>query len=171
MNETLIVYGTRYGATPEACAEIQKILEKEYKIPVEIWNIENYRACPDLKDFNNIIVASGIKYGKWTKNARKFLSKDLEGKKVAVFISSSFAGEDDLYEYAYKTFLEDVLADYPDVPIVAKAAFGGRVPEKDLPNIAKKSLLSRLPEFQIDNRNWDKIKEWAHEVGKIFKEK
>ncbi len=168
LNETLIVYGTRYGATPEACAEIQKILEREYEILVEIWDLENYRACPDLEEFDNIILASGIEHGKWTKNSRKFLTKDLKGKNVAVFISSSFAGEEELYEYALKNYLEDVLSEYSEVNIVAKAAFGGRVPMKELPNIAKNAIVARLPEFQEDNRNWDKIIEWAHEVGKIF---
>ncbi|MBY9000516.1 MAG: hypothetical protein KGD64_06345 [Candidatus Heimdallarchaeota archaeon] len=168
MNETLIVYGTRYGATPEACAVIQKILEKDYKIQVEIWDLENYRACPDLEEFDNIILASGIENGKWTKNSEKFLTKDLTGKKVAVFISSSFAGEKELYNHAFKNFLEDVISEYSEVNFVAKAAFGGRVPKKKLPKIASQALLTRLPEFQIDNRDWDKIKEWAHEIGKIF---
>ena len=171
LNETLIVYGTRYGSTPEACAEIQKILEKEYEISVEIWNLKDYRACPDLEEFDNVILASGIEHGKWTENTRKFLTKDLKDKNVAVFISSSFAGEKELYDYAYKNFLEDVLAEYPEVNIVAKAAFGGRIPQEELPNIAKNAIVARLSKFQEDNRNWDKITEWAHEVGKIFTKK
>jgi len=69
---------------PEACAEIQKILEREYKILVEIWDLENYRACPDLEEFDNIILASGIENGKWTTNTRKFLTKDLKDKNIAV---------------------------------------------------------------------------------------
>ncbi|MCK5141999.1 MAG: hypothetical protein KAQ70_07385, partial [Candidatus Heimdallarchaeota archaeon] len=77
-------------------------------------------------------------------------------------------GEEELYEYAFKNYLEDVLSEYSEVNIVAKAAFGGRVPMKELPNIAKNAIVARLPEFQEDNRNWDKIIEWAHEVGKIF---
>ena len=170
MNETLIVYGTRYGATPEACAEIAKILEKDYKLRVEIWNLKDYRACPDLSDFDNIIIASGIEYGKWVPNAEKYLKNDFTGKKVAVFISSGFAGEEDLYESAKKTFLEDVLAESPNLKPVAKAAFGGRLPKEVLPKIASERLLGRIPEFQEDNRDWDKIREWAHKVGKIFSE-
>ncbi len=95
LNETLIVYGTRYGATPEVCAEIQKILEKEYKIVVEIWNLKDYRACPDLEEFDNIILASGIEHGKWTENTRKFLTKDLRDKNVAVFIGNALLVDED----------------------------------------------------------------------------
>ncbi|MHA1219381.1 MAG: flavodoxin domain-containing protein [Candidatus Heimdallarchaeaceae archaeon] len=179
MSKTLIVYGTRYSATTEACAEIQKILEKEYNQHVEIWDLENYRACPDLSDFDNVIIASGIKYGKWTKNAEKYLSNNFEGKKVAVFISSAFAGDEDLHEYAYENFLVKVLEEYPNLDPVAKAAFGGRIPKKELPEFAKgpkkfipeiasKQILTRLHENQYDNRDWDKIEKWAHEVGKLF---
>ncbi len=170
MKETLIVYGTRYGATTEACAVIQKILEKEYDQHVEIWDLENWHACPDLNDFDNVIIASGIKYGEWTENSRKYLSNDFGSKKVAVFISSIYAGEDEHYEHAYEKFLVDVLEEHPNLKPVAKAAFGGRIPKEQLPNIAPERILIRLPEHQYDNRNWDLIEEWAHQVGKLFKE-
>ena len=53
---------------------------------------------------------------------------------------------------------------------VKTAAFGGRIPKKEIPNIADKRLLGRIPEHQNDNRDWDKIETWAREVGKIFSE-
>ncbi len=179
MTETLIVYGTRYGATTEACAEIQKILEKEYNQHVEIWNLENYRACPDLSDYDNVIIASGVKYGKWTKNAQKYLGNDFVDKKVAVFISSAYAGENELYEHAYENYLVKVIKENPNLKPVATAAFGGKIPKNELPKFAKGpkklvpkiasgQILTRLHENQYDNRDWDKIKEWAHEVGKLF---
>ncbi len=169
MNETLIVYGTRYGATTEACAEIQKILENEFKFHVEIWDLKDYRACPDLSDFENIIIGSGIEYGKWVENTEKYLKENkFEDKKLAVFISSSYAGEEDLYDYAKKNFIDKILEKYPHIKPVAQAAFGGRIPKKELPKIADERLLGRLPKFQIDNRDWDKIRDWARELGKIF---
>jgi menaquinone-dependent protoporphyrinogen IX oxidase len=171
LKETLIVYGTRYGATPEACAVIQKILEKEYNQHVEIWDLGNYRACPDLDEFDNVIVSSSIEYGEWTENAEKFLEeRKFDNKKLAVFISSYYAGEEDLYDHAHENFLMKILNKYDHVKPVKVAAFGGRIPKKDLPNIADQRLLGRIPEHQNDNRDWDKIEAWAHEVGKIFSE-
>ncbi len=179
MKETLIVYGTRYGATPETCATIQKILEKNYNQHVEIWNLENWHACPDLDDFDNIVIGSGIKYGEWTENAKKYLKNNFGNKKVAIFISSSYAGEKDLYDYAYENFLVKVLDEFPNLKPVAIAAFGGRIPKEELPNFAKgpenllpaivtEGMITRLHEYQYDNRNWDEIEEWAHKLGKLF---
>ena len=168
--KTLIVYGTRFGATVETCAVIQKILEKDYNQRVEIWDLENWHSCPDLNDYDNVIIGSGIKYSEWTENARKYLEKDFGSKKVAVFISSIYAGEKKLYEHAYQNFLMNVIAENPNLKPVAVEAFGGRIPKEELPNIAEERLLIRLPEHQYDNRNWDKIEQWAHELGKIFNE-
>ena len=179
MKETLIVYGTRYGATTEVCATIQKILEKEYDQHVEIWDLENYRACPDLSDYDNVIIASGIKEERWTKNAQKYLSHDFGDKKVAVFISSAYAGDDELHQYAYDNYLVKVLDKFPNLKPVTIAAFGGRIPKdelpkfaqgpkKHIPEIASSQILKRLHENQYDNRNWDEIEAWAHEVGKFF---
>lgn len=170
MKETLIVYGTRYGATVETCAVIQKILEKEYNQHVEIWNLENWHSCPELDDYDNIIIGSGIKYGDWTKNARKYLEKDFASKKVAVFVSSVYAGETEQHDEAYQKYVVDVLAENPQLKPVSMAAFGGRIPKEELPNFAEAKLLIRLPEYQYDNRNWEVIEQWAHELGKLFNE-
>jgi menaquinone-dependent protoporphyrinogen IX oxidase len=150
---------------------IQKILEKEFNQHVEIWDLKDYRACPDLDDFDNVIVSSGIEYGKWTPNAEKFLEeRNFDNKKLAVFISSYYAGEEDLFEYAQENFLVKVIKKYSHVKPVKTAAFGGRIPKKELPKIADERLLGRIPEHQNDNRDWNKIEAWAREVGKIFNE-
>jgi len=168
LSETLIVYGTRYRATTEACAVIQKILEEEFKHHVEIWDLKDWRSCPDLSDFDNVIVASGIKYGKWTENSLKYLKSNFTDKKVAVFISSYYAGEEERYEYAYENFLVKVLEEYPNLKPVEIAAFGGRIPKKELPNFADEKVLSRMLDHQLDNRDWDKIESWARKLGKVF---
>ena len=168
MKKTLIAYGSRYGATVETAAEIASILEKEFKLDVEIYDLKDYRACPDLDDYDNVIVASGIKYSEWHKNAEKFLSNDFSGKKLAIFISSGYAGEPELYEQSYKNFLKAVIEKYDHIKPVAIEAFGGRIPMRKIPEIHFMRILQRLPYFQTDNRDWDKIQKWAHEVGKKF---
>jgi len=132
-----------------------------------------------ISDYDNVIIASGVKYGKWTKNAQKYLSNDFGDKKVAVFISSAYAGETELYKHAYENYLVKVIEEVPNLKPVVIAAFGGRIPKDELPKFAKGpkkllpkiasgQILTRLHENQYDNRDWDKIREWAHEVGKLF---
>ena len=171
LKKTLIAIGTRYGATEEVAAVIQKIMEKKYNMKVEIFNLKIGRACPDLDDYSSIIIGSGIKYGKWTENAEKFLEDPkLTEKKVAIFISSNFAGEAELYDHAYKNFLEGVVKQKSKLTPIAMEAFGGRVPRTHIPKIWYDRIMQRLPEFQYDNRDWEKIEKWANEVGKKFSE-
>lgn len=165
-----MVYGTRFGATIETCAVIQKILERDYDQHVEIWNLENWHTCPDLSDYDNVIIGSGIKYGEWTENAKKYLANEFGSKKVAVFVSSIYAGEKEHHDLAYQKYLVDVISEHPNLKPVSMAVFGGRIPKEEIPNIAPGSLLIRLPEHQYDNRDWDKIEAWANELGKIFNE-
>ena len=89
-------------------------------------------------------------------------------KKVAVFISSIYAGENKHYDHAYQKYLVDVVDEHPNLNPVSIAAFGGRIPKKEIPNIAPGRLLIRLPEHQYDNRDWNKVENWAHELGKLF---
>ncbi len=86
--------------------------------------------------------------------ARKFLKNDFKGKKLAVFVCSRRAGEPDLYNEAYEKYIRNVLAKYPKVKPVASEAFGGRKPLKN-------------NQF-YENRDWNKIRDWAEKTGKIF---
>jgi menaquinone-dependent protoporphyrinogen IX oxidase len=170
MEKTLIAYGSRYGATVETAAEIASILNKEFDLDVDIYNLKKYRACPDLDIYDNVIVASGIKYSDWTENAESFLKNDFSNKKLAIFISSGYAGEPELYEYSYNNFLKAVIEKYEHLKPIAIEAFGGRIPLRKIPEIHYMRIMERLPYFQRDNRDWDKIREWARKVGKEFVE-
>lgn len=165
----LIAYGTRYGATPEAAAVIAKILEKEFNFKVEIYTLKKGRKMPDITEFDHVIIGSGISQGKWVSYAEEFLDNDFDDKKVAVFVSSGLAGTKTHYDEARKTYLEDVINKHNLKPVTMEA-FGGRIPLRMIPKIHYLRILQRLPEFQRDNRDWNKIEEWARTVGKLFSE-
>lgn len=166
-NKTLIAYDTRYGATEEVAAVIQKILEKKFNIDVEIFRLKPGRVRPDLNKYDNIVIGSGIKYGKWCSEVLDFLNKDFSDKKVAVYICSGYAGEEDLYDQAYNNFLKAVVDEHNLNPVKMEA-FGGRVPMTQIPGLYIMRILRRLPEFQIDGRDWDKIENWAENLGQLF---
>ncbi len=166
-NKTLIAYDTRYGATEEVAAVIQKVLEKKFNMDVEIFRLKEGRVRPDLNKFNNVVIGSGIKYGKWCPEVLEYLKNDFSDKKLAVYICSGYAGEEDLYDQAYNNFLKAVV-DENNLEPVKMEAFGGRVPMTQIPGLYIMRILRRLPEFQKDGRDWDKIEKWAENLGQEF---
>ena len=65
---------------------------------------------------------------------------------MAIFVSSSTAGDPENYDEAFTRFIKHVMAKYPHVKPVATESFGGRI---------------RILEFTItDNRDMDKVRFW-----------
>ena len=86
----LIVYGTRYGATASTSEEIAKVLREE-DFNVRVVNAKDERV-EDIAEYELIIVGSGMKINRWTKEPEQFLNKfkrELQHKKVAIFVSSA----------------------------------------------------------------------------------
>ena len=71
--KALIVYGTRYGATAGTSEEIARILRAK-RFNVRAVNAKK-KKVDDISEFNLIIVGSGIKNNKWTKESERFLKK------------------------------------------------------------------------------------------------
>ena len=92
--------------------------------------------------------------GQWVNTAKRFLSSNFEGKKVAVFVCSRRGGEPDLHVYAFENYVEKVIKKKLKIDPIAYEAFGGRKPLKD-------------GNF-YDNRDWNKIRDWAYLLGKNF---
>ena len=87
--KTLIVYGTRYGATAGTSEEIAKVLKAD-GFDVKVVNSKEEK-IKDIDPYDLIIVGSGLQFGKWTGEAEDFLKrfqKELAQKKVAVFVST-----------------------------------------------------------------------------------
>ena len=158
MSKTLIAYGTRYGATAEVAQEIAGILREIYHLEVDLVDLSTQK-IKDFSLYNNIIVGSGIKMGRWTGKARRLLhqfrKKCSVGKKLAIFVCSGRAGETDQYEFAMERYVRQVIIKcLKTIKPVAYEAFGGRKPLSD--------------RTYKDNRDWSKIREWAHHLGRIF---
>jgi menaquinone-dependent protoporphyrinogen oxidase len=86
---TLIVFGTRYGATAGTSEEIAKVLQGE-GFDVKIVNAKEEK-IKDISMYELIIVGSGMQIGRWTGEAEDFLKRfqtHLAQKKFAIFVSS-----------------------------------------------------------------------------------
>ena len=71
--KTLIVYGTRYGATASTSEEIAKVLRDE-GFAVRVVNAKEEKV-DDISEYELIIVGSGMKINRWTKEPENFLKK------------------------------------------------------------------------------------------------
>lgn len=153
--KTLVAYATKGGVTGESAHVIAQVLKEKFGFNVDIVNLRKDRA-PDITQYTNVVIGSGIRMGRWYKSALKMLDSDFTGKKVVLFLSACSAGDPEKHDEAVKNYLDAVLAKRPHVKPVAAQAFGGRM-----------RMLGKTIE---DNCDMDKIREWAEDIGKKLKE-
>lgn len=107
--KALIVYGTRYGTAAEIAAEIAHII-KEEGIEVDLVDTKGLKNC-DVSPYDLVVVGSGIKMGKWTKESLKFLKENkstLADRKVALFVSCGAANKEETREEGWENYLKKV---------------------------------------------------------------
>ena len=152
-NKTLIAYETKGGATEEAARKIAEVLRSKYQLEVDLVDLKEQKV-PDLSQYRNLVIGGGVRGGKVYNKTLKFLKNDLSGKRVAFFVSSSWAGTPGSHDEAKAKFVENTLAKYPNINPVSTEAFGGRI------KILRKTM--------VDNTDLAKVEAWAEELGKKF---
>jgi menaquinone-dependent protoporphyrinogen oxidase len=177
----LIAYGSRFGSTEEIARKIGEVLAREGIEPeyVDLRKTGEGK-WPSPLDFDGILVGSGIRIAKWTKEAESFLEKNkdyFQGKKaLGLFVSCGSAVQDK--EQARKDYLEKVI-DTLGVTAVMYEAFG---PLYDLSSSSKmgfldKRMLKMASEkaweeagLQIDKNGRNDLRDWKRieEFGREF---
>src|SRR5208283_608499 len=152
-NKTLIAYETKGGATEEAARKIADVLRSKYQLEVDLVDLKEQKV-PDLAQYRSVVVGGGVRGGRVYSKAVKFLKNDFSGKRVAFFVSSSWAGTPGSYDNAKAKFVENTLSKFPSINPVSTEAFGGRI------RILRKTML--------DNTDIAKVEAWAEELGKKF---
>ena len=183
---TLIVFGTRYGATTGTSEEIARALREEgFDVKVVDAKKEKIR---NISEYDLIVVGSGMKMGKWTSEADDFLKKfqkELEQKKLAIFAStmktvSEREGKTEDVAQMRKAALEDKVAQYNLHPI-ALGFFGGVLDYNRMGFLFKRTMGFLKPQLEKDGfretepdlydlRDWEKIRSWAKELAKKARE-
>ncbi len=178
---TLIVYGTRYGATTGTSEEIAKILQGE-GFTVKVANAKEEK-IKDISAYDLIVVGTGLQMGKWTGEIEDFLKRfqnELPKKKVALFVSSMktvLEREGKLEDLAKdrKIEIDDKLPKYNLNPI-ATGFFGGNINFNKMNFIARKMFGGIRPQLDKDGfkesppgvydlRDWEEIRSWAKELA------
>ena len=179
---TLIIYGTRYGATAGTSKEIAKLL-RSLNFEVRVVNAKE-ETVDNISKYELIIVGSGIKIDRWTKEAEKFLKsfkKELTKKKVALFFSSGikaiydYEGKTDSIKRAKRKYLEEKAKKYSLHPVTT-AIFGGVLNFGKMGLMARKTIGQLWRKFEeagferkediYDTRNWEVITNWTKELAK-----
>lgn len=178
--KALIAYGTRYGATTGTSEEIGKILRQK-GFDVNIVNVKDEK-IKDISEYDLIVVASGMRMGKWVGEAEDFLKKfqkDLKKKKLALFVStlktvSEREGKTEDVARMRKVALEDKVAQYNLHPITL-GFFGGVLDYNKMGFLFKRTMGFLKPQLVKDGfketehgvydlRDWDEIRTWATEL-------
>ena len=178
--KTLIVFGTRYGATAGTSKEIGEVL-RERGFEVRVVNLKDERV-DDISEYRLIIVGSGLKFDRWTKESEDFLKsyeEELVKKKIAVFVSSGVQAiyehdrDTEAQERSWKKNLEEKIEKYNLKP-VAIAIFGGVFPLDKMGWLERRTFGQLWRKYEeagfekkngdYDTRDWDAIRNWAKEL-------
>jgi menaquinone-dependent protoporphyrinogen oxidase len=179
--KALIAYGTRYGATAGTSAEIGRIL-REKGFDVKIANVKEEK-IKDISEYDLIVVASGMRMGKWVSEAEDFLKKfqkEFKQKKLALFVSTMKTvaereGKTEEVTESRKVALEDKVAKY-DLKPIALGFFGGILDYNKMGFLFKRTMGFLKPQLEKDGfketepnvydlRDWDEIRNWAAKLA------
>jgi menaquinone-dependent protoporphyrinogen oxidase len=182
----LIVFASRFGSAGEIAEELAEELEKN-GMRTEVLDLKNlknkYNILP-LEEFDGIIVGSGIKMGRWTEEALKFLEINkeiLNQRPLGLFVSSGEAANPLTYPLAHEKYLIKIMEKL-GITADMTEAFGGVfdfsssskysfIEKKILKKIAKSNETGfivhdgKLNDF----RNWQLIRQWATDFSQLVK--
>jgi menaquinone-dependent protoporphyrinogen oxidase len=179
--KTLLVYGTRYGATTGTSEEIAKVLREE-GFEVKVANAKEEK-IKDISPYDLIVVGTGLQFARWTGEVEDFLKrfqKELAQKKLALFVSTMKTvlereGRTEDLKKDRKMELEDKITKHNLQPI-SVGFFGGVMNFNKMNIITRKtvgSLRSRLDKAGFKQtqpdvyelRDWEEIRVWAKELA------
>ena len=175
MNEKILVcYGSRRGSTAEISERISKIL-KDHGAEVNLVNLKKDKV-KDVRNYDFVVIGSGIQMGKWTKEALNFIKKHREvlaQKKVAIFVSCLSAAQPDKCNTARREYLENIDAKFPEINPISRGLFGGLI-DTMRGNFVTRTIMQSLvkslaepgedPPERVDLRDWEQIRIWAEEL-------
>lgn len=161
MNKSLIVFGTRFGATEKSANVIARVLKEKFNHEVKVVKLSSETEAIEIDSYDNIIVGSSVAKFSWTKRAKEFLKRDFTGKKLFVFISSAGLtypalekGNMKAYNRWKRVFL-DKQVKKANVKPSSTAVFGGIIEQQGKPP-------------KVNWKEEDMIK-WAEEIGSLTK--
>ena len=169
----MVIYGTRWGGTVAIAERISQVLKKDGFVTA----IVDVKNNPELRDFDLIVIGSGISGGKWTRESYEFLKRhttELRHRKTALFVSCGMVARGSGLEKAREDYLVKVARRFGLSP-VNYGLFGGILVfdakynlldrfmvDSSKKNLRKMGIDTNKP---YDFRDWENIESWAKRVG------
>ncbi len=178
MKKILVVFGSRFGNSKEIANVISKIFE-EAKIIVDVVDLKKTKRknWPSTDRYDGVLVGSGIKIMKWTKEPLAFLKKNknnLNNKTLGLYVTSMIKLTD--YEQAKKDYCEKIANNLGIQPKIYDV-FDPVIDLSETSNlgaldkgILKLAAMGISKDFDVeidleglnDFRDWDQIKDYAN---------
>lgn len=170
----LIAYASRFGSTEEISIKFKQTLEEKGFV-IDLVNLKaRKKEKLDMTDYSGVLIGSGIRIARWTKEAKKFLknnTKAINDNKilVGIYLSSGEAAD----PYKRPTIIEKYLIDvFKELGLnlgenVLYDAFGGVFDLSKNTNLSwiNKKMLNMVGDEdpnivrneRRDYRDWDQI--------------
>lgn len=171
----LICFGSRYGTTTEVVQEMVKTAEG-LGVQVDTVFLKKERPPTNLRDYDLVVIGSGIRAGQWTKEPLHFIENnidELSKLKIALFVVCGNAGNPEKCNEAQSLYLDKIAEQYSGLSPVSTALIGG-VFDFSKYNFAVRALVKKIVKSQlppgeevperIDFRDWDKIHNWVQQL-------
>ena len=170
----LVAYGSRYGCTEEISNKIADYLKQDKGYHTKLLNLRGNDDWTSIEEFNGVIIGTGIRIGKWSKETQSFLKECTKIKKsikpiIGVFISCGYASDPKYYPIAIQNFLLDIFEKIGVKSLIdIHDAFGGvfdfsntskinRIDKKILKLGARDLCMNIDYKERNDYRDWDRI--------------
>lgn len=166
--KTIIVYGSKYGATKEIAEKLAEITG---------YPVKECREVKDISEYERIVIGTGIITGSWARSARRLLKrfrKELKNKEILVFLSAGMTVRDK--EKAVKKYCDSVLdkfdlkaecAAFGPVIDLSKNSPYGWLTKKIMKKIAQSYVEAGIEidfEGKNDLRDWKAIEEFGNKI-------
>ncbi len=166
----LVAYSSGYGSTKEVAEKIAEILHEKGGVNVTVSSVDDING---LDDFEAVIVGSSVRADRPLANVRDFFARhneELTKKPVALFAVCLAANCSEGRDKVKREYLSQITEKYPDLKLIGKEAFGGKI-DFDQLNDVMQTLMRRVlaktgieSEGSVDTRDWDFIEAWAIKI-------
>ncbi len=163
MDQVLVAYATKYGATAEIADKIAQVL-RQAGLPVDVLPVDRVN---DLARYKAVVLGSAVYAGQWRKEAATFLTANekILAKRPVWLFSSGPTGRGDPVQlmkgWRFPTALQPIADRIRPRDI---ALFHGVLNMQKL-NFAEKLLLKAMKAPVGDFRDWEAITSWAEAIA------